>query len=166
MRPLSTIFLIFFTLFFSLFVEARFLIRPSDQAVFHNNRGVTYLNQGDMENALFEFKMAVQLAPEYAEGYNNLGLTYKFKKQFDLAIDALRKAIQYNKDYAAAYTHLGTVYYTLGKYDEAIAQFHRAIKANKKPSAKVRKVKSCNKMGNAKSRTLRVRHNPPPGGNS
>ncbi|MBI4125806.1 MAG: tetratricopeptide repeat protein, partial [Deltaproteobacteria bacterium] len=85
-------------------------ILPSEQAVYHNNRGISYLNEQDVEKAIFEFKTAIELAPDYAEPYNNLGVIYKIKGEFDTAVHYLQQAIAKDKKYASPHNHLAAVY--------------------------------------------------------
>ncbi|MFO1464582.1 MAG: tetratricopeptide repeat protein [bacterium] len=107
-------------------------MRPLDQAVFHNNQGVSYLNAGDLQKALFEFKTATEISQEYTEAWNNMGLTYMYLKQYDQSKEALLKSIKIDSKYPAPYNHLATLYYTLQNYDEALDWANKAIKADKK----------------------------------
>ncbi|MCE9624518.1 MAG: tetratricopeptide repeat protein [Deltaproteobacteria bacterium] len=119
-------------LFFPGIATSRYIVRPLDQAVFHNNQGVSYLNAGDAQKALFEFKTATEISPEYAEAWNNTGLAYLFLKQYDQARDSLLRAIKADSDYPAPYNHLATLYYTQGNYDEALKWADKSIKEDKK----------------------------------
>ncbi len=112
--------------------SARYIIRPQDQAVFHNNQGVNFLNEGNPQKALFEFKMAVEISPESAEGWNNLGLTYLYLNQYGEAERALKQAIQVDKKYPTPYNHLATLYYNQGNYTEALKWSEEAIQRDKK----------------------------------
>lgn len=112
--------------------EAKFKVRPQDQAVFHNNQGVKYLNSGDAKRALFEFKTAVEISDEYPEGWNNLGLAYLYLNQNEKAKAAFLQAIKYDSKYAAAYNHLATLYYNQKNFEEALSWAQKAIKKDKK----------------------------------
>lgn len=101
---------------------------PTDRAAFHNNQGVSYLNNQDIERAEFEFKTAVELSPDYAEAYNNLGIVYKTRGKYDESIKNFQKAIEINKNYAAAYSHLGAVYLAQGKIDTAITTIKKGLR--------------------------------------
>jgi tetratricopeptide (TPR) repeat protein len=120
------------TLFFPTLVTARYIVRPLDQAVFHNNQGVSYLNIGDPEKALFEFKTATEISPEYTEAWNNMGITYMYLKKYDQAKDALLRAIKVDDDYPAPYNHMASLYYTQGDYSQALQWADKAIKKDKK----------------------------------
>lgn len=120
------------TLFFSVNATARYIVRPLDIALFHNNQGVTYLNQGDPEKALFEFKTAVEISKEYADGWNNLGLTYLFLKKYDEAIQAFHQAIKVDSKYPQPYNHLASHYYNQGKYQLALSWATQSTDKDKK----------------------------------
>jgi Flp pilus assembly protein TadD len=119
-------------LFFSSFATARYIVRPQDQAVFHNNQGVTYLNQGNPEKALFEFKTATEISNQYTEAWNNLGITYLFLKKYDEAKQAFQKSISIDGKYPSPYNHMATLYYNQGNYQEALGWAKKAIGADKK----------------------------------
>ncbi len=106
--------------------------RPHKLSIEHNNRGVTYLYQGNPERALFEFQTAVEVDPLYVEAQTNLGVAYKVLGQYDEAKAAFERAIALDKEYATPFNHLGTIYYTRGEYDKAIELFRSAAKKNKK----------------------------------
>ncbi len=130
-----TLFFIHLTCFFSFFstpAQARFVVRPLDQAVFHNNQGVGYLNQGDPQKALFEFKTATEISPEYSEAWNNLGLTYLYLKDYEQAKTAFHRSIKIDSKFPQPYNHMATLFYTMGNYPEALSWAGKAIKQDKK----------------------------------
>lgn len=112
-------------------IQAKYKVRPLDQAVFHNNQGVRYLNDGNTKKAKHEFKIATELSPEYSEGWSNLGLVYLYLKDYDKSREAFLKAVDSDKDYAVPYNHLATLYYTLGQHKEAAKWVKKAIKKEK-----------------------------------
>jgi tetratricopeptide (TPR) repeat protein len=114
------------------FATARYIVRPLDQAVFHNNQGVQFLNMGDTEKAFHEFKLAVELSPEFTEGWNNLGLTYLYLNQYEKAKESFLRAIKIDSKYATPYNHLATLYYNQGNYQESLKWSKDAVKADKK----------------------------------
>src|SRR3989338_4167182 len=105
MRTLPKIFLIMalVNMLGSISIAKEKAEKPSDRAILHNNRGVTALYENNVERALFEFKTATEVNPNYVEAWNNLGLAYKFKGQMELAIQALKRAIELDKKYASPY---------------------------------------------------------------
>lgn len=131
-RKILTLFLFSLILFLPKFATSRYIVRPLDQAVFHNNQGVTFLNQGDPEKALHEFKLAVELSAEFTEGWNNLGLAYLYLNQYDKAKEAFLRSIKIDKKYATPYNHLATLYYNQGNYPEAIKWAKDAVGKDEK----------------------------------
>ena len=89
--------LIFLVSFVSFSAHAKKITRPTEKAVFHNNQGISYLNQNMLDKAEFEFKTAIELSSDYVEAYNNLGIIYKMKNQFGPAEDQFKKAISLDK---------------------------------------------------------------------
>lgn len=111
---------------------SRYIVRPQDQAVFHNNQGVEFLRSGNPEKGLHEFKLAVEVSPEFTEGWNNLGLAYMYLNQYDEAKSAFLQSIKIDKKYPTPYNHLASLYYNLGDYKEAIKWAKDAIGKDKK----------------------------------
>ncbi|MDO8494174.1 MAG: tetratricopeptide repeat protein [Deltaproteobacteria bacterium] len=103
-------------------------ILPSEQAVFHNNQGINYLNKQDLERALFEFQSAIELAPQFAAPYNNIGIIYKIQGEYPKAIEYFQLAIKQDKKYAAPYNHLAAVQLALGDLQAALAMAQKAVK--------------------------------------
>lgn len=103
-------------------------VLPSEQAVFHNNRGITYLGQSDLEKASFEFRTAMELAPNFAEPVNNLGILFKIKGEYAEAIDMFQQAKTIDKNYPGAYTNLASVYIAQGRLKVAEEEAKAALK--------------------------------------
>ncbi len=57
-----------------------------DDADFHINMGLAYLNQGLYEQSIFENKQAIRIVPEYGSAYNNLGYANYLMGKYDEAI--------------------------------------------------------------------------------
>ncbi len=111
---------------------AKKLIQPTPRAVEHNNRGAALLSKGQLAEAEFELKTAIQLSPDYAEAYNNLGIIYKQQKHYDLAVQHFEKAFALNKEYTAPLSHIGAVHIARGQLDQAITILRKAV--NKEPT--------------------------------
>ena len=92
----------------------------------HFNRGFTYMESGEYENAIQEFDKAIQLHPNYAFSYRNRGLAYANLRQYQRAIQDFDKAIQIDPNNAPAYKHRGFAYRKLGQHAEANADKTKA----------------------------------------
>ncbi|MBL7685113.1 MAG: tetratricopeptide repeat protein, partial [Deltaproteobacteria bacterium] len=92
----------YFFILISLFVfnflttngNTKYIVRPHNQAIIHNNMGAQFMAQQDLDKAIFEFKTAIEISPEYVEAWNNLGLAYKYKKDYNKAVDTFKQAIK------------------------------------------------------------------------
>jgi tetratricopeptide (TPR) repeat protein len=85
-----------------------------EQAKEHFDKGVQLETQNMMEEALQEFKQAIQLDPNYADAHFHLGSVYHYLEAYTLAIDEYEKVIQINPNYPKGHTALANVYYVQG----------------------------------------------------
>jgi len=61
--------------------------------VIHNNLGLVYAEQGRYEEAINEYRQALEKDRNFVMAYNNLGLAFAGRGQLDAAIDEFRKAL-------------------------------------------------------------------------
>jgi len=99
----------------------------SDRWSTHYDRGITYLNKGELDKAISEFNKAVELNPSIAKVYYNRGIAYGRKGQYDRAISDNNKAIELNPKYEWAFYNRGLAYYYKGKLDQSIDDFSKTI---------------------------------------
>jgi predicted O-linked N-acetylglucosamine transferase (SPINDLY family) len=81
-----------------------------------------------VDEAIASYRQAIQLQPDYAEGYNNLGIALLGLGQLEEAIAAYRQAIRIKPDHALAHNNLGNALKDKGQFDEAIASYRQAIR--------------------------------------
>src|SRR3989338_1617226 len=129
---LSSVFCLLSSVFCILFLVScpKKTTLPPEASIYHNNKGVVYLSDGDFERAEFSFKTALELNPKYAEAYNNLGIVYKGQGNLDKAVQMFQKSIEIDNDYASAHNHLGATYLAQGKTDDAIKELKKAEKGD------------------------------------
>jgi tetratricopeptide (TPR) repeat protein len=109
--------------------------RQHSEAKRLNNAGVVAYHNGRYEKALELFQKAIDLYPEFTEGYNNLGLTHTEMNEEEKATEAFKKAIELDPNLAATYNNLGYAFYRLGSYTEAIEMYQEAIGRSKDNTA-------------------------------
>jgi Flp pilus assembly protein TadD/parvulin-like peptidyl-prolyl isomerase len=83
-----------------------------------------------LDEAILEYKKAIDINPNDAKARNNLGLAYYDKGMLDEAILECKKAIDINPNDAKAHCGLGLAYYDKGMLDEAILEYKKAIDIN------------------------------------
>ncbi len=73
-----------------------------------------------INQAIDNYKKAIDQDPYYTLSYNNLGCAYADIGEFDFAVVYLKKAIKIKSDYKEAYNNLGVAHIHQKDYDEAI----------------------------------------------
>lgn len=93
----------------------------------HITAGLIYQGTGKYEDAVKEFKRALELDPTSDAGYRGLASSYEALGKNAEAESAYKQAIQIRKDYWGGYSALGAFYAKNARYDDAAAQFQRVI---------------------------------------
>ena len=83
---------------------------PNKTARSHYNWGLDYAKQGDLAQAVTEFKLAIHNEPGWAIPYFNLGAVYGNMGDLEQAILAWERATQLDTDFAKAYYNLAVAY--------------------------------------------------------
>ena len=91
-----------------------------------------YFKRGDIDQALENCLLSIQMAPRYTTAYINLANIYEKKGDFESAITSLKNAISIEPDNIVALGNLGIAYQRQGKLKNAVSCFDKAIKTNKK----------------------------------
>jgi len=92
-----------------------------------SKQGHTLLELQRYQDALAAYKQAVEIRPDYAQGWNGQGKTLFKLKQYTEALAAYDKAIQIQPDYVEAWSGRGFILQKLQRYPEAIAAFDKAL---------------------------------------
>jgi superkiller protein 3 len=99
----------------------------SDEAVQRNNLGASLLQQGKLEEAIAEFRKAVELDPKYVAAHLNLAYAYDRKGQGEEAIAQYRRLIELDPGSHFAHNNMGVLYDKKGLYTEAIREFEQVL---------------------------------------
>src|SRR5262245_10833273 len=92
-------------------------LRPSDLAMVLVSRGVAYDNIGEMDKAIADFSIAIELKPQFWDAYIDRGLSFAKKGQYDLAIGDFTDASQGGENAYLALNNRGNVYALKGEHD-------------------------------------------------
>ncbi len=93
----------------------------------HLQKGNSYLEQQQWQEAINEYNSAIKIDPNLAEAYCNRASAYGSLGKLTLAKADLDKAIELNPKMAKAYDNRGKIYLVSSKYEEAITDFSTAI---------------------------------------
>ncbi len=87
--------------------------------VAYYNRGRSYRQLGEYDNAIADFDKAIELYPEYARAYNNRGIAYASKGRYTRSIVNFDKAIELKPKRADYYFNRALTYNFLGDKKQA-----------------------------------------------
>lgn len=83
-----------------------------------------------LQDALKEFKKAIELSPKDARYYNAAGVISLNQGNTKAANDYFKKAVSIDKTYSTALDNLGTIDYMNGKFNEAAKRYNQALLYN------------------------------------
>lgn len=114
------------------------VVEPNKAARSHYNWGLAYAKQGDLAQAVTEFKLAIQNEPGWAIPYFNLGAVYGNMGDVEQAIRAWERATQLDVDFAKAHYNLAVAYslrtdgsQVTADIEKSIASLRQAIRVDK-----------------------------------
>jgi Flp pilus assembly protein TadD/predicted AlkP superfamily phosphohydrolase/phosphomutase len=98
-----------------------------DGANTHNNLAQSYLERGEFEKALVEYRRALEFEPDSPRLLSNLGMAYLRMESYEDAVEPLRRAVELKPDFEAALSNLAVAYTYLGQLDDAAEVMEKAI---------------------------------------
>lgn len=103
-------------------------IRLSDSASgAHGCLGTVYLGTGRYDDAVKEFRTALELDPASEDAHLGLASAYEQLHRLPDAEATFKKAISLRPNYWGGYNRLGVFYYTHGRYTDALEMFKRVV---------------------------------------
>ena len=110
-----------------LLVSTSQVISQSDIAGQRFDEGYRQYEDGNYEEAIKQYSLAISADPQNAEFYYHRGVCNSLLKQNEQAIDDYDKAISIEEDYQEAYFERAYSYYVLDKNQEALIDYDRSI---------------------------------------
>ena len=99
----------------------------------HNNLGLAYLRRHRVDEAMAEFRKALEIYPRSAGAHANLGLVYLERNQPERAVEELLQATRENPRHLDAHKHLANAYLRLGRWQEAEGVARQALAVRDDP---------------------------------
>ncbi len=93
----------------------------------HYELGTCYCAEGDDDLAIEHFTIAIQLQPDYFEGYQSRANAYLDKGEYDLAIEDYTKTIEISPNDTIGYYIHGITYQRQDQINRAIEDYNKAI---------------------------------------
>ncbi len=97
--------------------------------VIHFNYGVALLEKGRLDEAVIQFRRALQIKPNNPKVHYSIGYTLALQGKLKEAVSEYRKFLQIIPDDPDVHNNLGVVLTRQGKYNEAINHFNEALQA-------------------------------------
>jgi len=132
-----------FTLFFSVATHSRSFVWKNDMtlwddviskyqtvALAYYNRGLEYMNENKMDQALTDYNKAIELKPNYTEAYVNRGNIMRGNQKNVDALNDYNKALAVNPNFSKAYFNRGILYMNEQRFEESLSDFSKAIELN------------------------------------
>jgi len=95
-----------------------------------NISGDKFYEKGELQEAINEFKLALELDPNNVNVHNSLGVCYGLQSRYDSAIAEFQKAIATDPGEYMALYNLGLVHLLIEQGDRALEYFLDAYKIN------------------------------------
>ncbi len=99
----------------------------AEDAFKHYNRGVELHQAGFLNQAIAEYKGAIEADSRMEEAWSNLGGIYAAQRSYPKAMEAFEKALQLKPDRPTTLNGYGTVLYARGKTAEAKEKWKQAV---------------------------------------
>lgn len=94
-----------------------------------NNRGAYYNERGEVDLALADFNVSLQVNPRQPRAFNNRSMIWFKKQDYRRSIQDVDSALFMEPKLAEAWCNRGNAYFGMQKYDTAIINYDRAIKS-------------------------------------
>jgi Flp pilus assembly protein TadD len=96
----------------------------------HYNLGVVLARNGNLGDAIKEYRAAIDIKPDYVEAYYNLGNALARKGDVEGAIYNYHKALRFDPGFFKAYYNIARIMSNQGNTKEAIYNFRKALTIN------------------------------------
>lgn len=97
---------------------------------FYFDIAVKHMKKQEFEEAIENYKKALEYYTNDYRAYNNLGLIYEYKKEYHTSVDYFKKARKLNPDDSEIYNNLGFLYIQQKNFQEARYNLEKAYDLN------------------------------------
>ena len=99
-------------------------------AVAYSSRGNSYKTIGDLDKAVEDYSMAIELNPESSVNYSNRGGAFIHKAVYSSAMEDLNRAVVLDPENVEAYIARGHIFTETREYAKAADDFRKANELN------------------------------------
>jgi tetratricopeptide (TPR) repeat protein len=107
-------------------------IRETENCYYLVHRGLLYMNAFELEEAIEDFRKALEHSETDWAAWNNLGCCYKYLGQTGKAITCFQKAEHHRGSYKTVlpYSNMADCYEMQSEYEKAIACYQKALRVD------------------------------------
>lgn len=91
------------------------------------NIGNIFMDMGHYEEAIEEYKKALQYCPQFSDIRTKLGIAYRNLGHFEEAIREFEEAKRYKPNYIPAMLNLGIIYFSLNEFEKAANEWKSVL---------------------------------------
>ncbi len=95
-----------------------------------NKLGLLFLKKNLIKEAIEQFRIALDIEPNFAEAFANLGRALIIADSYDEAIEVLKKGAEKASHFADMQNYLGVAYLRQEKFPQAIGHLEEALNLN------------------------------------
>jgi tetratricopeptide (TPR) repeat protein len=106
----------------------RVILRHPADSQAHLERGLAWLGKDDLDRAMTDFDIAINLDDTNIPAFHRRGLLWFRRGEIERALADLDRAVRLSFADPKVYRDRGMIWFTKNSYDRAIADFDRAIK--------------------------------------
>ncbi len=96
----------------------------------HGILGNVHLRERRIDLAMEEYREALRIRPDYAQGYSNMGMAFELSGKPADAAAEYRTALRFDPNLAETHMNLGQLLAKEGRTDAAIAELEAALRSN------------------------------------
>jgi tetratricopeptide (TPR) repeat protein len=96
----------------------------------YNNLGYYLSKEGKVQEAMDNYRKALEINPQYEDGYNNMGYALAELKRYPEAIAHYRAALKIKPNHTEVHNNLGNALADTGHPDEAVAEYRIVLQQN------------------------------------
>ncbi len=115
-------------------MEVLYYINDKVKSVKHatsaNKLGLLFLEKSLYDEAITQFKFALEVNPDFYEVYSNIGKAYLMNDAYDDSVEILKEGIAKADHFADLQNYIGIAYLYKEEYGSAITHFEKAIELN------------------------------------
>ncbi len=106
------------------------LKNPANFSWGYASRGIFLANKGLIDQALYQYKKAVEVNPRNYSAYNNMGLANYNLENYLIAEEAYLSSLKIRPDFAHTNYNLAMLYHKIGREDDALKKYKKTLKIN------------------------------------